>query len=172
MQGLRRTGLSGSGSYVYVAHGSWRFTDAVLTNWNSSCLCHCVCVCCRGPVQRWCETCDQRQRRRLMQSRCEHDLPSCVASRDFLPCPDHDTPRSLRALFACVWSKHVRCIVIPRVWSTQHLCYVLCGVDMAPPRFVCADSFGRFSEAGLHEWMPFVIFRARGRSVTSRLISE
>ena len=34
---------------------------------------------------------------------------------------------------------------------------------------------GRFSEAGLHEWIPFVIFRvqvvARGRSVTSEPIS-
>ena len=49
MQGLRRAGLSGSGSYVYVAHGSWLFTGAALTNWNSSCLCHCVCV-----LQRTC----------------------------------------------------------------------------------------------------------------------
>jgi len=34
---------------------------------------------------------------------------------------------------------------------------------------------GQFGEAGLHKWMPFVIFHEevmRGRSVTSRPISE
>ena len=34
------------------------------------------------------------------------------------------------------------------------------------------SNIGRFSEAGLHKWMPFVIFHTRGHSINSGLISE
>ena len=37
---------------------------------------------------------------------------------------------------------------------------------------LCILYTGQFSEAGLHQCMPFVIFHARSRSVTSRPISE
>ena len=34
--------------------------------------------------------------------------------------------------------------------------------------FLSDNGIGRFSEAGLHEWMPFVIFRARSREKLQR----
>ena len=46
-------------------------------------------------------------------------------------------------------------------------------VDIAlPSLYSTHTAIGQFSEAGLHEWMPFVIFCAKSCSITSRLISE
>ena len=41
------------------------------------------------------------------------------------------------------------------------------GMDRDPSRWG-KETIGRVSEAGLHEWMPFVIFRARSREWSQR----
>ena len=110
-------------------------------------------------------------------------------------------PFTFRHLLLGLSPSHLSNIMVNDTPSLNHLARAVatqnrqCSFTFSFPLYCCAltacwllekcenvqvDSFGinkmfsvgRFSDAGLHEWMPFVIFCARGRSVTSGLISE
>ena len=110
-------------------------------------------------------------------------------------------PFTFRHLLLGLSPSHLSNIMVDDTPSLSHLARAVatqnrqCSFTFSFPLYCCAltacwllekcenvqvDSFGinkmfsvgRFSDAGLHKWMLFVIFCARGRSVTSGLISE